>query len=178
MWTLPATPCSPTRWPVMATPHSWFARAGATSRLGTGGPMRDGTSAPIRACPSISSVTASSSPRRRSATKGRTRCPGLARRSPNPANPKEPTPGQGSDAWLTWSEDKPVGEGHRNRSLWRHCMREAHHCDDFDALVDIACTANADYLPPLPDDEYSRLPARPGATWSAARTASGLADTS
>jgi hypothetical protein len=26
-----------------------------------------------------------------------------------------------------------IGEGDRNKSLYRHCMKAAHHCDDFDA---------------------------------------------
>ena len=82
---------------------------------------------------------------------------GLARRSPDPANPEEPTPGRVSDAWLNSSEDEPVGEGHRNRSLWRFCMREAHHCDDLDDLLDVARTANADCLPPLADAEVVRI---------------------
>jgi hypothetical protein len=46
-----------------------------------------------------------------------------------------------------------VTEGHRNRLLWEHCMRSAHVCDDVDSLLDVARTANAEYLPPLPDAE-------------------------
>ena len=50
---------------------------------------------------------------------------------------------------------------------------EAHSCDDFDALLDVARTANADFMPPLADAEVVKLPARPGTTRSAARTWSG-----
>jgi hypothetical protein len=46
-----------------------------------------------------------------------------------------------------------IAQGTRNNALWRHCMRQAHHCDDLDALVDVARTWNASLLPPLTDDE-------------------------
>jgi len=46
-----------------------------------------------------------------------------------------------------------IREGARNKNLWKHCMRIARHCDDFDALLDAARTRNAEYSPPLPDDE-------------------------
>lgn len=46
-----------------------------------------------------------------------------------------------------------VGEGKRNDSLFRHLMREAHHCDTFADLLDVAQGANDDFLPPLPDAE-------------------------
>ena len=46
-----------------------------------------------------------------------------------------------------------IREGARNNTLWEHCMRNAHHCDDFDILVDVARTANNQYLPPLPDSD-------------------------
>ncbi len=48
---------------------------------------------------------------------------------------------------------KIVAEGERNNSLFYHCMRSAHSCVDFDALLDVARTRNAEYLPPLPDTE-------------------------
>jgi hypothetical protein len=32
-------------------------------------------------------------------------------------------------------------------------MRAAHNCDDFDTLLDVARTRNADFLPPLADSE-------------------------
>ncbi len=50
-----------------------------------------------------------------------------------------------------------IREGARNNTLWRHCMRNAHHCDDFDALLDVARTANNQYLPPLPDSEVVKV---------------------
>jgi hypothetical protein len=46
-----------------------------------------------------------------------------------------------------------VRQGARNNSLWRHCMRAAHHCDDFDVLLDVATTFNADCEPPMEDKE-------------------------
>ena len=36
-------------------------------------------------------------------------------------------------------------------------MKAAHHCDDFDALLDVALTANANFLPPLPEDEVMKV---------------------
>jgi hypothetical protein len=50
-----------------------------------------------------------------------------------------------------------VGQGSRNNSLWNHCMRQAHNCDDFDALLDVARTCNANFLPPLTDDEVVKI---------------------
>jgi hypothetical protein len=47
-----------------------------------------------------------------------------------------------------------VGIGRRNDVLFRTCMRDAHHCDDLDALLDVARTFNADDMrPPLDDAE-------------------------
>jgi hypothetical protein len=46
-----------------------------------------------------------------------------------------------------------IREGERNTKLWEHCMRAAHHCDDLDALLDVAHTRNAELSPPLPDQE-------------------------
>jgi hypothetical protein len=46
-----------------------------------------------------------------------------------------------------------VTEGHRNNTVWEHCMRSAHSCDDFDTLLDVARSRNAEYMPPLSDDE-------------------------
>jgi hypothetical protein len=53
--------------------------------------------------------------------------------------------------------DEDVTEGHRNASLWRHCMQSAHYCDDFDAVFDVALTRNAEFLPPLPDSEVVKV---------------------
>jgi hypothetical protein len=50
-----------------------------------------------------------------------------------------------------------VGEGHRNTMLFQHCMAQAHFCDDLDALLDIAQTANASFLPPLSDAEVAKI---------------------
>ncbi len=46
-----------------------------------------------------------------------------------------------------------IGEGERNKKLWEHCMRSARHCDDFDSLLDVARTRNAEFSPPLTDSE-------------------------
>jgi hypothetical protein len=50
-----------------------------------------------------------------------------------------------------------VAEGERNNKLFRLCMKAAHHCDDFDGLLDVAQTRNAEFLPPLPDDEVVKV---------------------
>lgn len=41
---------------------------------------------------------------------------------------------------------KRIGEGERGIALWRHLMRQAPHCDDLDALLDVAFTFADDYL--------------------------------
>src|SRR5262249_48465024 len=43
---------------------------------------------------------------------------------------------------LDLTKAEPVNEGARNKELWRHCMRHAHHVDTFDELLDVARTAN------------------------------------
>jgi len=53
--------------------------------------------------------------------------------------------------------DGGVTEGHRNASLWRHCMQSAHYCDDFDAVLDVARTRNAEFMPPLTDSEVMKV---------------------
>ena len=52
----------------------------------------------------------------------------------------------------------PVGvtEGHRNDTLWRYCMKQSRYCDNFEALLDVARTASAGYMPPLDDVEVIR----------------------
>ena len=65
-----------------------------------------------------------------------------------------------------------VGEGHRNTTLWRHCMAQARFCDDFDALLDVARTANASYMPPLSDAEVVKIARSAWGYRSAARTGS------
>lgn len=44
-------------------------------------------------------------------------------------------------------------EGERNKTLWEHCMRQARHVDTFDELLDVARTANDNFLPPMEDAE-------------------------
>jgi len=41
----------------------------------------------------------------------------------------------------------------RNDTLFRYCLRAAHHCDDFDALLDVARTCNGEFCSPLEDKE-------------------------
>jgi hypothetical protein len=50
-----------------------------------------------------------------------------------------------------------VRQGRRNRWLWEQCMRAAHHCDDIDALIDVARTRNEECEPPLEEHEVMRL---------------------
>lgn len=58
------------------------------------------------------------------------------------------------DAPVSQTKPGPVaGPGNRNVTLWRHCMRQAHDCEDVDAVLDLARTFNADFAPPLPDVE-------------------------
>ena len=52
---------------------------------------------------------------------------------------------------------KAVTEGSRNNTLWRHCMQSARHCDNFESLLDVARTRNADFLPPLTDSEVVKI---------------------
>jgi hypothetical protein len=49
-----------------------------------------------------------------------------------------------------------IRAGNRNRELWEHCMRTAHRCDDFDALLDVARSRNSEFWPPLEDDEVAK----------------------
>ena len=46
-----------------------------------------------------------------------------------------------------------IEEGRRNPTLFRLLLRNAPHCDDFDAIRDVAFTINGDCVPPLPDAE-------------------------
>jgi hypothetical protein len=50
-----------------------------------------------------------------------------------------------------------VSQGGRNNALFRFCMRQALHCDDFDSLLDCARTWNDGFLPPLADDEVFKV---------------------
>ena len=47
--------------------------------------------------------------------------------------------------------------GERNNKLWEHCMRQAHHVDTFDELLDVARTANDNFLPPMGDAEVIKI---------------------
>ena len=49
-----------------------------------------------------------------------------------------------------------ITEG-RNNTLFSHCMRAAHHCDDFDVVLDVARTRNAEFCTPLEDDEVVKV---------------------
>jgi len=48
-------------------------------------------------------------------------------------------------------------DGNRNVSLFPYCMREALHCDNFEALLDLARTRNAEYLPPMSDARVVKI---------------------
>jgi hypothetical protein len=48
------------------------------------------------------------------------------------------------------------GEG-RNNDLWRWAMREAHHVDDFEQLLDRVETLNQEYLEPMQQAEVSKI---------------------
>jgi hypothetical protein len=49
-------------------------------------------------------------------------------------------------------------KGRRNQELWQHSMRNAHHCDTFDDLLDVARTFNRDACSsPLPDTEVVKI---------------------
>jgi hypothetical protein len=50
-----------------------------------------------------------------------------------------------------------VSEGRRNDTLFGHCMRHAHHCDDRDTLLDMATTFNERCVPPLSDGEVIEI---------------------
>jgi hypothetical protein len=50
-----------------------------------------------------------------------------------------------------------VSEGARNKTLFDHCMRAAHRCDDFEALLDVVLTRNEEFSPPLPDVEVVKI---------------------
>lgn len=43
--------------------------------------------------------------------------------------------------------------GERNSALFRRCLAAAHHCDDLDALLDVARTENDNFAPPLSESE-------------------------
>lgn len=49
--------------------------------------------------------------------------------------------------------------GTRNNWLWRHCMREARHCDSLESLIDVARTRNEECEPLLPEKEVMKIAA-------------------
>jgi Bifunctional DNA primase/polymerase, N-terminal/Primase C terminal 1 (PriCT-1) len=53
--------------------------------------------------------------------------------------------------------ERSVTPGTRNNTLFRECMKAARSCDDFDQLLDFTRTRNAEYLPPLPDNEAVKV---------------------
>jgi hypothetical protein len=50
-----------------------------------------------------------------------------------------------------------VSQGNRNNALWRNCMRRAHSCNNFDALLAFARDANVSYQPPLEAAEVMKI---------------------
>ena len=48
------------------------------------------------------------------------------------------------------------GEG-RNNDLWRRTMREAHHCDSYEQLLDRAETLNQEYVEPMLEAEVAKI---------------------
>jgi hypothetical protein len=58
---------------------------------------------------------------------------------------------------MMWCLEK-TREGARNNTLWRECMRQAHSCDDFGTLLDVARWHNENELvPPLSDEEVIKV---------------------
>lgn len=49
-----------------------------------------------------------------------------------------------------------VQQGERNDSLWRYCMAQSRHCDDVDALIDVAVTWASAFPEPLSNAEAER----------------------
>lgn len=54
------------------------------------------------------------------------------------------------------ASDGAIRFGERNDRLFEHCMRHAPHCDEFDQLIDVAMTFNAECLPPQSDAEVMK----------------------
>jgi hypothetical protein len=74
--------------------------------------------------------------------------PELYQRKPSPS---VPTP-SGAESW----EQMRDGDG-RNRRLFERLGRNAHHCDDFDALLDCALTFNQEFAEPMSDAEVATI---------------------
>jgi Bifunctional DNA primase/polymerase, N-terminal/Primase C terminal 1 (PriCT-1) len=54
---------------------------------------------------------------------------------------------------LTAGPQPRVRQGERNQALFDHCHRHARHCDDFDAVLDVARTFNMECEPPMSNAE-------------------------
>jgi hypothetical protein len=52
-----------------------------------------------------------------------------------------------------------IREGSRNTALFRALLKQVRHCDDFNALLDVAQSTNETFLPPLRDAEVLRTAA-------------------
>src|SRR5262249_14684063 len=63
------------------------------------------------------------------------------------------------EAWDNSRLVAEVKQGQRNSKLFRDCLEAARHCDDFDALCDVARTRNREFLPPLEDEKVMRTTA-------------------
>ena len=63
------------------------------------------------------------------------------------------------EAWDNSRLVAEVEQGQRNNKLFSDCLEAARHCDDFDALCDVARTRNSEFLLPLEDDEVMRTAA-------------------
>jgi hypothetical protein len=50
-----------------------------------------------------------------------------------------------------------VGIGRRNDTLFRHCMKAAHYCDDLETLLDVARSENAEMMLPMNDTEVIKV---------------------
>jgi hypothetical protein len=48
-------------------------------------------------------------------------------------------------------------DGKRHKLLIRYCLEQAHYCDDFEALLDVARTRNEGYRPPMTDIEVVKI---------------------
>jgi hypothetical protein len=63
------------------------------------------------------------------------------------------------EAWDNSRLVAEVKQGQRNNKLFSECLQAARHCDDLDALCDVARTRNSEFLPPLEDGEVMRTAA-------------------
>jgi hypothetical protein len=65
-------------------------------------------------------------------------------------------------------EEKHVPDGKRHKALIKHCMKQAHSCDNFEDMLDVARTRNDGYLPPMPDEDVMDI-----ARWAWDHTVTG-----